>query len=846
MARLNNMTPINPVLWVTGEDYELLPSTQIQPERVGEKAFGLASLPSKWTLPFFVVSDAMLKTYKTCKALKMLEDSWGNGIIKAAEACGIKRGDEIIVRSNAGTEGLSDRGKYISAEGKLEAWPKLIKDCFDDLVAQECEHDIFMPLIIQKKVTPLLRGHVSNERRVAEEIRDWRGEFEITPPQVFAISIRKWRSEINVNNFIDTPLNCSSDSVIQTALLIPCTWATNQKLRIHFEWIFDGDYIYLVQADVDTPSAGVDPHKIVFHNSIQEKNIDSVFPRCMHLLTEADYSKYSGYSKVQNPLLYQKLGLTIAPLYILDDAQTLNQLYKGTISKELESDLKFLTQKSLIIRTDINTSEKNERQLLPRTSEIRNLDAAKQWLKTEYKKLKDDTSYNIIFIFHNFIPAFSSAFAYAGPNEKDVKIEALWGVPEGLYYYSHDKYVVDTKAINIKRTDIDAFEITSFKNYKKYFVHPMPDGNWEVQTLANPYDWKGSIPEDSWVKEIAYTTRLIADTEGKSVSVMWFVGVCSDKYNCNVFPWYHEEYKYKETKTTPRNKLSFERTLTIHTLTDLEGVETKLQKGYGTIKNILVQPTDAQILRDKKIIDRIGEVAQALGANIILEGGILSHAYYQLLRTGAKVEVRNPFEKAQSISFNKLVRDKIPQKIKNNGEEVVTAQIENDILLQLLKRKLVEEALEVFDSSDRDDISAEIADVLEVLDGIKTQMGISQEEIQEKKEQKKEKAGGFEKGVYLKRTSNPMISNAGSVIVDSGPIDIKQHLSKSTDLRKYATANESFTRIKVPITMQKWEVRPTVKNKNIDIVLKGERKQGIMQIEVSVFQEAEQLSLFEK
>lgn len=846
MVRAHHLKPISSILWVSISGINTIDAEQITIDRVGEKAFGLASLPSKWTLPFFVVSDELFDNYAKNQSCDSLMLAWEPVIQAAAAQCKIAPDDQIIVRSNAHSEGLDNRGKFISVEGTLQEWPQLVQRCFDDFIEQEGIENVHMPVIVQKRATILARGHISNERRVAEEVRDWRGEFELAnPPRAFAISLRKWRKKANTASYLNSMLMCPSDRDVKEALTIPCTWATESRIRVHFEWVYDGDFVYLVQADEEELAKGLNPTKV--NSNLEKENIDTVgFPHCLRPLKVEDVERYRNYAKIQNPLLYRRLELSTAPLYILDDSCVLKSLSDGVVPSDLELDLQILTSRPLIIRTDIATNIKEERQLLPRTDSIRNSEDAKKWLCESCVKLLGESQKSPIFIFHNYIPAISSAFAYASPGDKLVRIEALWGLPEGLYYYSHDKYLVDTKTVDLSKMSRDNFTVHDFRNYKKYFVLPMADGKWEVQCLIPPYDWKAAIPYEGWVKEIAYNTRRFAEEEKKSISVMWFVGVDKLKYGCDVFPWYHEPYEYNADLEMPRNKLSFEKTVTVHTLKDLDELERLKEAPSSNIRNIQIQPTDATFLRDRRIIDRIGIVAKELGATILLEGGTLSHAYYQLTRTGAKVEVRYYFEKRQAVEFNKLVRDKIPEKIEKNGEEAIMAELDKKLFSSLLKRKLVEEALEVLDSENDENIVAELADILEVFDGILIQHQIDLKTVLDQKEKKRKKVGGFERGVYLKKTIGRVSTGEGKVLVDSAPINAEPRISKSTDLRRYPNANESLTRIKVPVMLDRWEIHPSVRSKNIDIVLRGERKKGIWQIDVSVFEEAEQLSFFDK
>ena len=64
--------------------------------------------------------------------------------------------------------------------------------------------------------------------------------------------------------------------------------------------------------------------------------------------------------------------------------------------------------------------------------------------------------------------------------------------------------------------------------------------------------------------------------------------------------------------------------------------------------------------------------------------------------------------------YNKLVRDKIPSIITNNGEIPVTRILNDEEYKTELERKLYEEYQEVINSNDKDRLE-ELADMIEVI-----------------------------------------------------------------------------------------------------------------------------------
>lgn len=100
------------------------------------------------------------------------------------------------------------------------------------------------------------------------------------------------------------------------------------------------------------------------------------------------------------------------------------------------------------------------------------------------------------------------------------------------------------------------------------------------------------------------------------------------------------------------------------------------------------------------------------------------------------------------IIYNKLVRDKIPEVIKQAGRDCKTEYIKGERLQRALVQKLKEETAEF----EENPCVEELADLLEVIDGLCHFYGWSMEDILAVKAEKRQARGGFEKGIVLLET----------------------------------------------------------------------------------------------
>ena len=99
--------------------------------------------------------------------------------------------------------------------------------------------------------------------------------------------------------------------------------------------------------------------------------------------------------------------------------------------------------------------------------------------------------------------------------------------------------------------------------------------------------------------------------------------------------------------------------------------------------------------------------------------------------------------------YNKLVRDKIPLIIANKGAKVKHRVLSPEEYKEALKTKLLEEVNELLKATDKAEMTEELADVMEVLEGIRKVEEISEYDVAKMQHTKYTQKGGFLGRIFL-------------------------------------------------------------------------------------------------
>lgn len=741
-------------------------------EEFGVKGACMLLLPTPWSPSFFLFSTSAFKRYRTFPdpikfslskpqgkrdqpPLLGLEDisediSSPEYILTSEEHDQLKaelhyltpsQDDFVIVRSSAVDENLASRGWYrsVKCQATIESLTSAIYQVFTSCPPESVTS---MGIVVQRYVNiRRAGGYLSNERRVSKYISSWICEFEavsgVGSPRIFTFS------SLQVENHPESEgLLCDSRRSLSQMLKKVAAWAHSKKLRLHFEWIWDGSHLWIVQSDYVPNIKGDSP------SASRVKIAQCVVPWSPSILSHEQKLPKGIWNKLDCVKTFREKNLPTTDLWVLHDRETLLELHSGKISLALRHDIEALLKSPIVIRTDITVQNSEVELLLPRTDTVTTIREAEEFLVKKVAELKQSIidQQKLCFILHRFIPAYSSAFALAGPNRTRVKIDGLWGLPDGLLYYPHDSYDASHDGVG---------EIFKHIRFKEEFLDLDSKGCWIPKRAGPPYDWKSSLTMDE-LREIARGTYKIACAVGKAVQLMWFTGIPPGLGHPACLPWYYSTEE-PPNRLPEHKKGLVPRGPVIRNQEDVERLRIEIEEHKST-STIRLRPIP-DLLRSKQFIKDVSALAKQLSVAVELEGSILSHAYYLLKRYGVDVLCSDPFAlKFKPKRFDKLVRDKIPVRIESHGEIVEVIRLTGRELSSFLRAKVVEEALELFWTDTPEHRMEEIADLLEVLRALSKHEDFKDNQLEKIIKNKRAQRGGFDEGLILKQTQDvPLI-----------------------------------------------------------------------------------------
>ena len=107
----------------------------------------------------------------------------------------------------------------------------------------------------------------------------------------------------------------------------------------------------------------------------------------------------------------------------------------------------------------------------------------------------------------------------------------------------------------------------------------------------------------------------------------------------------------------------------------------------------------------------------------------------------------------KEIIYNKLIRDRIPEIISADGWFPETKVLNKKDFIVELKKKIFEEAKELNEGKDHQNLIEELADIQEIIDTVLKEKQVKLADFRKLQTKKRQKRGGFKKKLFLISTT---------------------------------------------------------------------------------------------
>lgn len=568
-------------------------SGAIDPRKIGVKTRALLGIPRAWTPPFVAVTCSFARRWRRGRDVVSVLDADTGGLlfdrlIDLARAQNV----QVVVRSDSGTENQRP-GQQRSrvAEPTRSAIFAAISEAMEDL------GDEGLPLI-QLAAQPAVLGLMSNERRVTLRPGRFLAEGFLDGPAV------RWLGADIGGVEANRPLEAASAHDVPKALRRAGGVLSAEGRRVRVEWAWDGTHVWILQAD---------PAPLLKDDAEAQAYLTS---RTVGRSVRADRinSNFSGLKLARNEL-FHKLDWPAPKIEVAcasegsSSLQGLSGLLEGRAAAT-----------PMILRTDVRADVSCNELLLPTSPPLRDGNELLKWARRTTRQLKREGLQDDqwAFLLTDLIPARVSAWAQASPRDDDVRVDALWGFPDGLLHLPHDRFLVRSNG-----------RVDAHVQHKPACLLAGGDG-WRYATVGEPFDWQRTLSR-SELLQIAEWARQLARSVGKPVQLMVLARVGGQRGSKALMPFHY---------TTLRDEVAHETVLSatgaeviLRDVFDLEKLVRKDCRGVAAIRLDL----PVSLLRDPRFLRSVGRVAAKAGIPIHFGGSRLGHAFHLLSYAGALV-----------------------------------------------------------------------------------------------------------------------------------------------------------------------------------------------------------------
>jgi hypothetical protein len=335
----------------------------------------------------------------------------------------------LILRSSAETETLEDRGAHESLRLARDFGVSQIKEALETIFRSFAQRAGLghLAVVVQPLAGEGAMGHLSNERRVSKTVNQW--NLEELSPNPHQQRLNSQRDQVPD---AATPLARNRKPLVRTFGGVG-RWVTElNRGPAHLEWIHDGKCLWLLQLDFESerPDDGVDPNDWL---RATDHRPPGTLPPGSPLVSIdlGPTATPSPWRKIENVRRFAESRLEpYPPLAGITGDCFIKSLAsaRGTLEAALEA----FAHGRVVCRTDCRTQGVG-RENLPRTNTVASV-AAVDEMRDFLDRMEEAGAApeDVCFLAHKFIPAQVGAWVRADPSSTVVRVDSLWGVPDGL------------------------------------------------------------------------------------------------------------------------------------------------------------------------------------------------------------------------------------------------------------------------------------------------------------------------------------------------------------------------------------------------------------------------------